>query len=316
MAQQIMTVRGPVDPQALGVIDAHSHIWIERVAGADPTAPVLDDAAAIAADLRAFRAAGGSAIVDCQPYKAGRAADRLRQLSEASGVHIIACTGFHLRRYYASDDAPLWSMTAEAASAFLLDELRHGAAEARGTEAVVYPGFIKIAAEATPEASPLHLFEAAAGAAKAAGCAIEMHTERGAAIEDFLAFFLAQGVAAEQLIFCHVDKRADFGLHREMAQAGVLLEYDTFLRPRYDPEQRVWPLLFQMIAAGLAGRVALATDMAGGEWWTQIGGGPGPAAFITRIRARLVAAGLDETRIHDLTGGSIAARLTMTAEGG
>ncbi|MBL8163715.1 MAG: hypothetical protein JNJ61_17140, partial [Anaerolineae bacterium] len=295
MAQQIMTVRGPVDPQVLGVIDAHSHLWIDRVPGADESAPVLNDAAAIESELRAFRAAGGSAIVDCQPYKAGRDANRLRQLSGASGVHVIACTGFHLRRYYADDNAPLWSMTTEAAAAFLLDELRQGTTESRGTDAVVYPGFIKIAAEATLEASPLHLFEAAAAAAKASGCAIEMHAERGAAIEEFLALFLAQGMTADKLVFCHVDKRADFGLHREMAQAGVLLEYDTFLRAKYDPERGVWPLLFQMVEVGLAQHVALATDMAGGEWWAQIGGGPGPAAFITHIQARLIDAGLDET---------------------
>lgn len=311
MSQHIVTVRGRVTPESLGIVDAHSHVWIDPVAGADPTAPVLNDEAAITAGLLAFRAAGGGGIVDCQPPGAGRSSSRLWRLSGAAGVPIIACTGFHLRRYYAEGSTPLWHMTAEAACDFFLDEWQHGTLESRGTDAVVYPGFIKIAAESTLAACPLPLFEAAVAASNATGCAIQMHTERGTAIEDCLAFLLSRGAAPARLVFCHVDKRPDFGLHRDMAEAGVLLEYDTFLREKYDPERGAWPLVFQMVEAGLADHLALATDMAQGEWWPQIGGGPGPAALVTHIQARLLDAGLDTAAIGQLLGGTITARLAI-----
>lgn len=310
-ANSIVTVRGAVPADSLGYVDAHSHVWIEPVPGGDPAAPVLNDETPICAELRDYRAVGGGAIVDCQPPDCGRNAKQLRWLSESSGVQIVGCTGFHLRHYYADDNAPLWSMSAQAAADFFIDELQHGAVETRDLNAPVYPGFIKIAAEATLAASPLHLFEAAAAAALATGCAIEMHTERGAAIEQYLEFFVKQGLSPERLVFCHVDKRADFGLHRSMAQAGVVLEYDTFYRPKYDPEANLWVLLPQMIDAGLAASVALATDMAGGELWSRLGAGPGLTAFFTQIRARLEGLGIAPESIRALMGGNIAARLAL-----
>ncbi len=311
---QVITVRGAVPADSLGYTDAHSHVWIEPVPGGDPAAPVLNAEQPITLELRDYRAAGGGAIIDCQPPDCGRNANVLLRLSEASGVQIVACTGFHLRRYYAADRAPLWAMTAEAAADFMIDELRNGALETRATARHVYPGFIKIAAEATLAASPMHLFEAAAAAAQAAGCAIEMHSERGAAIEDYLDFFVGHGLSPERLVFCHVDKRADFGLHRSMAEAGVMLEYDTFYRPKYVPENTVWKLLPQMIDAGLSANVAIATDMAFSEMWTHLGGEPGMTAFFTQIRARLAAIGTPAATIRKLMGGNITLRLALEGE--
>ena len=141
-----------------------------------------------------------------------------------------------------------------------------------------------------------------------------MHTERGAAVEDLLAFFGGRGVSPRRLVFCHVDKRPDFGLHRELAQAGVLLEYDTFYRPKYDPEGGVWPLLARMAAAGLAGQVAVATDMADPALWAELGGGPGLAGIFTIIKARLQRMGLAGETIDGLLGGNIAMRIATSYE--
>jgi len=63
---RITTVLGPVGPDALGIVDAHGHVWVDAVPGAPAPAPALADREPILAELRAFRAAGGGAIVDCQ----------------------------------------------------------------------------------------------------------------------------------------------------------------------------------------------------------------------------------------------------------
>ncbi|MCA9867630.1 MAG: hypothetical protein KIS95_09205 [Anaerolineae bacterium] len=311
---QIMTVLGPVSPQDMGVVDAHSHLYIAPIPGAPPDAPVLTDAAGVARELAAFRAAGGGAVVDCQPGGCGRDGRMLRRLSRQSGVHVVAATGFHRQLYYGSE-APLFDMSAEAAAAVFMDEIDDGLLETRAGEAeAVYPGVIKIAAEATLESSPWALFEAAADVCRRTGYAIEMHTERGAAAEGFLAFFHEQGVAAERLVFCHVDKRPDIGLHRELAQAGVLLEYDTFFRPKYEPERHVWPLIGEMIAGGWAGHVALATDMADPALWAELGGQPGLLGFFSIIRQGLVRMALPAAMIDGLLGGNIARRLATGEE--
>jgi phosphotriesterase-related protein len=305
----VQSVTGPVPAHEIGLADAHSHLWIEAVRGADPAAPRLDDEDLILRRLETYAEAGGQAIVDCQPAGCGRNANRLRRLSATSGIKVIACTGFHRQRYYDSE-YPLWRMTAGQAHDFFVGEAEQGLDETHNRPEPVLPGFIKIAAEQTLADSPQALFEAAAAACLVTGLAIEMHTERGAGVERFLTFFDDQGVPPERLVFCHVDKRPDFGLHRELAQAGVLLEYDTFLRPKYEPDHNVWPLLWQMIAAGLSASLALATDMAESATWH----GPGPAAFINDIGGRLEREEIDPAQRRKLMGSNIIGRLAIRQE--
>ncbi len=308
--KHVRTVLGHVAPDQMGTTDAHTHAWIEPVAGADLDELIHDDEDGICRDLAAYRALGGQSIIDCQPALCGRNGRKLRTISQASGVHIVACTGFHLRRYYA-EETPLLALSAEEAAAFFLGECRQGLSETRESGNPVFPGFIKIAAEASLADSLLALFEAAAAASIESGLAIEMHTEKGAAVEEFLDFFIRQGLAPDRLIFCHVDKRPDVGLHRELASAGVLLEYDTFVRPKYQPQNNVWPLLDEMIASGFADHIALATDLALTNQWPYTGGSPGPVSFVTKIKDRLHGAGFASGVIHDLTGGSISDRLAI-----
>lgn len=309
----VTTVLGPVDPAELGLVDGHSHVWIEPVPGADPSAPVLFDETAVSRELQQYKAAGGGAVVDCQPGGCGRNGRILPKLAQASGVHLIACTGFHRRLYYPADD-PLWQMSAESAAALFISELTTALVETRHEPQPVRAGFIKIAGEATLAATPQVLLEAAASACLATGCAIEMHTEKGTAVEDFLQFFIDHGVDPQRLVFCHVDKRPDFGFHQTIAQSGAMLEYDTFFRPKYHPEQTVWPLLAKMAAAGLTSQIVLATDMADSGMWTQFGGQPGMAAFITQIKTRLEQMALDSETIYQLMGGNIAHRLAFSPQ--
>jgi len=68
-----------------------------------------------------------------------------------------------------------------------------------------------------------------------------------------------------------MDKRPDIGLHQELAHLGVLLEYDTFYRPKYNPSENLWPLIEKNGNTGHADRIALATDMAEAELYYFIG---------------------------------------------
>ncbi len=305
---RVMTVLGPIGPQEIGLCDAHSHVWIEPVPGGDPNAPQLFDEEPITQELREYREAGGSAVVDCQPAACGRNGNVLARLAEASGVTIVACTGFHLRRYY-GPQTQLWRLTAEQAAELFIGEIRHGLSETREAERIVFPGFIKIAGEAAMAQTRHELLEAAVEASKQTGYAIEMHTEKGSAVEAFLQFFVDQDLDPQQLVFCHVDKRPDFGLHAELAASGAMLEYDTFYRPKYGPDENVWPLVEKMVHAGYDAHLALATDMAESRMWQRLGGQPGLVAFITQIKARLESMALEEETIQRLLGGNILERL-------
>jgi predicted metal-dependent phosphotriesterase family hydrolase len=303
----LIAVDGPMDPGRAGITDAHNHVWIERVPGAEPGAPVLDNQKAITVELGAYRAAGGNTILDCQPGGCGRNGRKLSDLTEASGVKIIACTGYHLRKYYPPD---YWLFTAsvEVAQAYLVRELQSGLSETMEGRPV-RAGFVKIACEATVERSLIQLMEAAVAACYETGAALAVHTEKGAGVEQIVTTLTDFGLPASRLILCHMDKRPDFGLHQVLAQEGILLEYDTFYRKKYHPTDNLWPLLERMVAAGLAARVALATDMAEASFWVAMGGKPGLAALLTDILPRMHAFGFGEAAIQRMAGGNIAARL-------
>ena len=173
-------------------------------------------------------------------------------------------------------------------------------------------GFIKTACEARLADSPPALLEGAAQAARQTGACVQVHTEKGQAAEEILDFFSHQGFSSYRLVLCHMDKRPDLGLHRELAAEGVLLEYDTFFRPQYDPERNLWPLLDGMLNSGLAGSIALATDLADPAQWQAsegAGSGPGLAGLLNVVQLRLRGMGTREHAVHSLLGGNITRRL-------
>ncbi len=300
---RLQTVTGLIAVEDVGLADAHAHVWIEPPVGAAPEARFeLDDEAVIKAELMDFRAAGGNLVIDCQPGGCGRDGAALARLAEATGVHIAAVTGFHRQRYY-PPEYWLWSASAEEASAYFAEELTAGMREVDGA---LRATAIKVGYEGGFEGQSGVLMEAAAEAARRTGAAILFHTERGRNAEALPPFFNDRGVPTDRLFICHMDKRPDFGLHRELAQAGALLGYDTFARPQYDPERNAWPLLKAMAAGGLGDHIAIGLDLSTVSMWRRFGGHPGMVMLAEQIAPRLRAEGIDAPTIAGMTGRNVA----------
>lgn len=307
--QSVMTVKGPIPVQQLGITDGHNHIWIDAVPGTDAANPILDQFAPIAAELIEFFLTGGRSLLDCQPYGCGRNGNQLLALSKASGVHVVACTGFHRRKYYPQQHA-FWDMNAQQVTDFLMGEIRFALSEtvAEGTIGMepVKAGFIKIALEAEWDDCPKVALEGAAAAAYETHLPIEIHTEKGALAEEICQYFMDRQVSPRQLILCHMDKRPDISLHKTLAEQGVLLEYDTFYRPKYEPQKNLWPLIDAIIDAGFVKNIVLATDMADRESYHFIGNGPGLASLPGEIQERLKERGIPESAIQQMLMANIA----------
>lgn len=301
----IQTVTGPISPQALGVVDAHNHVWIAPDDRLPPDMPRLCDQAAIQAELGDYRQAGGTTIVDCQPGGCGRDGRMLAHMARASGVQLVACTGFHLRRYY-PPHYWLWQAGAEQAARLFVSELRVGLEETLDTPHPARAGFIKIACQARLEETPPRLLEAAAMASQQTGSPLMAHTERGLEAERILVRLTGWGLPADRLALAHMDKRPDRGLHSALAGEGVLLIYDTFYRPKYDPDRNVWPLLEYMLGAGYERRIAIGTDMADPSFWQRLGGSPGLTGLFSTILPRLQGLGLGPATIGRLMGSNVA----------
>ncbi len=304
----VMSVTGWIDQSKLGITDAHNHVWIEAVRGLPADSLSLTDYNAILGELREYRNAGGGAILDCQPGGCGRNGPKLKNLSRMSGVAICACTGFHLRKYYPGDYW-LWDASAEACADHFVKEMEKGMVESLGQTNPGKAGFIKVACEASLADTPQAPLEGAALAAARSGRMIAIHTEKGADAERIVPFIVDKGVGLNQIVVCHIDKRPDFGLHRSLAEMGIMLEYDTFYREKYSPDVNVYPLIERMVSAGHSKSLALATDMAEAAMWKSMGTGPGLVGFIQIVKRRLEEMGLDVEVIKRLMGGNISGRL-------
>lgn len=304
----VMTVRGPLPYERLGLTDAHNHVWIEPVSGADPDAPVLDQFDLILNELVEFRKFGGETLLDCQPGGCGRNGNKLQALSIKSGINLIASTGFHRKKYY-PDNYWLWGAGAEEVSEYLCSELEDGLKETLDSNTPVRAGFIKIALEAVWKNTPQAALEGAALSLLKKNALILIHTEKGALAEKACVYFTDMGINPHQLVFCHMDKRPDPSLHKELANLGVLLEYDVFFRPKYDPDKNLWPLIEKMVSAGYSDRLAFATDMAEADLYHFIGGGPGLKGLPGEIQEKLSEIGYPETALRQMLGGNITRRL-------
>lgn len=300
---RFQTVTGLVPIEAVRLADGHGHVWIDPPKGvAVETRLELNDPAVIAAELQDFASAGGTTLVDCQPFGCGRDARKLIALAAASGLHITATTGFHQAKYY-PPSSWVWSASAAHAADFFIEELTQGMREAPDAVATT----IKVGYEGRIEGQTRLLMEAAAHASRQTGALILFHTERGANVEALLPFFEQYAVPPQRLYFCHMDKRPDLGLHRELARAGVLLGYDTFVRPQYG--EAVWRLLKAMVDDGLSGSIAIGLDLAAAAMWQRYGGQLGMLALPQQIVPRLRQEGIGEQEIRQLTGQNIAQRL-------
>jgi phosphotriesterase-related protein len=183
--------------------------------------------------------------------------------------------------------------SAEKISDFFCSEIEDGLTETR-EQTCVKAGFIKIALEADWANCPQAALEGAADAAYRTKKMIEIHTEKGELAQEIVRYFWIEKITPVQIVLCHMDKKPDLTLHQDLVQQGVLLEYDTFYRPKYDPEKNLWPLLDKMVQSGCAASVSLATDMADPAFYHHIGNGAGLASLPREIQAQLIERGFSQ----------------------
>ena len=298
----IMTVLGPVAPERLGHCQMHEHIFVLPTPNSRKyPALEISDAAKSLQELTAYRAAGGSAILDAQPLGAGRDIAALKRLSRASGVHIIATTGYHLPAFYEADHW-IHSESKEALQARFCAELNEGVA--CDGEGVIFPGAVKSAIGNEGPVGRLEIcLRAAAAAAAKADVPLVMHTEKGVGARKAIEICMEEGMRPERIAVCHVDRQAsDFGPHDSIAATGVFMEYDTIARYKYHDDESERALIAHMIEAGYGDKILIALDTTA----TRLKSYGDPAApgldFILRdFIPALRAMGLGEETITEIT---------------
>ncbi|MET7654546.1 phosphotriesterase [Streptomyces sp. NPDC005486] len=276
----VRTVLGDVPAERLGVCDAHDHLFFgsPRLPGQE-----LNSRSAARAELDAFRAQGGDAVVQWTPYGLGRRAADLPPLSRETGVHLVAATGLHQDVHY--DEATLDGLRHRLAEVFVA-ELTEGI----GTSGV-RAGLVKVAGGFHAlDAHTRWTMTAAAEAHHTTDAPIAVHLELGTGVLDVLDLLCGElGVPPHRVILGHLNRSPDAVVHRLAAEAGCWLAFDGPSRANHATDWRMPDAVRALADAGYGDRLLL-----GGDTTTaaarSVDGGPGMPYLLRRVRPRLALA--------------------------
>jgi len=307
----IKTVVGEIDPEKLGITDAHNHVYIDKIPGVNNTSSfLLNDFEVIKNGLLKYKKVGGCSILDSQPWECGRNGNMLHKLSKESGVLIIAVTGFHKREYYPAS-SEIWRMNERQAADFFKDEIRIGLKETIGTDISIKAGLIKVAFPGNLDEEYLRLMGAAVNAAIETGTSIMVHTEHGRGVELLTDYFESNNFPLSKVMLCHMDKRNDISLHRALAEKMICLEYDTFFKSKYEPEKNVWSLILQMITEGYCEKIMIGSDMTPGYTLQEADKNSGLDIFFQNVINKMSDFGIPGDAILKMMSGNIKKFLTF-----
>jgi phosphotriesterase-related protein len=245
----IHTVLGPIDASELGPTTMHEHLLSDLRLWSKPSAEpppdgdrvhpgvlgylrwnalsmpdnlLLDDPDEAIAELQALRSAGGRALVDLTLEGMGRRLEELPRIAHESGVTICVGCG-----WYVEEAQPDWVRSADEdrLAERMIAELREGIGDTG-----IRPALIgEIGTNHPPTDSEWRVLRAAARAGVETGAAVNVHLSwRGADGVAVLEALVAEGMRPERVILSHMDERLDRGYHEAVAEAGAILEYDTF----------------------------------------------------------------------------------------
>ncbi|GAA0997179.1 phosphotriesterase [Acrocarpospora macrocephala] len=289
----IHTVLGPIEPAELGPTSMHEHLLSDLRVWSRPSAEepppgvpigpellgylrwnalsipenlVLHDPDVAVRELADARAAGASAVVELTLEGMGRRLAELPDISRRSGVHVCVGGGFYVEQTH---PARVRAAGVDGVTEMLLDELRHGIG---GTG--IRPALLGEIGTSWPVTDGEWKVLRAAGRAGAeTGAAVYVHLSfRGRPAIPVLEALVEEGMDPSRVVIGHLDEYFDPGYHREVAQAGATLAYDTFGSDFLygDPAQRNptdaerFEMVAWLLSEGFADRLVIGADV-----WAQ-----------------------------------------------
>ncbi len=289
----IRTVRGDISPETLGMTYMHEHLYGYSLSeGADPDLR-LDNEEAAVQELLLLKQAGGQALVEMSPQDYNRNPQVLKRLSETTGVHIIAVTGYIKS---ASADVLLEKMTINQIADQLIRDVSEGIS---GTD--IKAGLLKAGSsldKITPNEEKM--LRGVARAQRETGALISTHTEAGTMALEQIAIFGQEGVPPEKILIGHTDRKLEFEYHLELSKTGVTLGYDQFSKEKYAPDFQRIDFIVRLFQLGYGQQIALSGDLARRSDLTSYGGGPGYTFLLWRILPWLRKQGLSQEDIRQL----------------
>ncbi len=252
-APTVQTVLGPVEPGALGIVLPHEHLlcdlrprfvepdtdadralarqpvtlanlaWVRRHYLSNLDNIVLDDETVAIEEAALFAGAGGGSIVDAGSIGIRPDPLALRRISLATGLHVIAATGFYTQDFHPAD------MDARSEAA-LTDEIVRDLVDGIGDSGIRAGIIGEVGCSWPLHPNERKSLRAAARAQVATGAPISIHPgrDRDAPFE-ILDILIEAGADPTRIVMGHIERtELDRATLHRLADTGCFLEFDWF----------------------------------------------------------------------------------------
>jgi len=286
---KIRTVLGDISPVALGVTNCHDHIycrppkfWTDK----NPDLLLVDLEKSIQ-EMNFFKESGGQSFVDASTIDYGHDLRALKTVSERTGVHIIATTGFNKDRFV---EPWVYQKPIEEVVEMVAKEITEGA---QGTN--VQCGIVK-GGSMYNQISPIadRLLRIAARVHRMTGAPISTHTEMGTMGLEQLDIFDQEGVDLTRVCIGHCDLNPDPWYAKAIAARGAFVGIDSVGKVKYHPDSQRVEVLHALVNAGYVKQVLLGMDIGRQSDSKAYQGGIGHGWLLSRFIPRLRAEGFPD----------------------
>lgn len=293
----VRTVLGDIDSKELGFTMAHEHVFMDVAGHGNPDCDWSlwrwDEQLDM---VKKYKANGGGTLIDANPLSPdGRDVARLYTVSQKTGVHIVACTGFVKEKPNRENCRHLDGKSVEEITDYFVSEINEGI---DGTD--IKAGWIK-GASMYMYITPLQerCLRAGARASMITGAPMHTHTEIGTFCFEQLEIVESEGMDMSRFGLAHVDRNPDYWLHKKVLEKGCYIIYDGPGKAKYYPDSMRVDLLRRLVDDGFGKQIMLCNDMGKKSHHPQYGGGPGWNWLKDRFLPRLLDEGFSQETIDD-----------------
>jgi phosphotriesterase-related protein len=290
---EIMTTRGPISPDQLGVTDYHEHLYVEPPSWLHKSDPdfALNSVEKSSEELQRFAKAGGRTLCELTAVDFGRNINKIKAIADnVPEVNVIVTAGYNRPSYMGR-----WVHAVSEAD-MIRDTVRDLTKGIDGTD--VKAGIIKCGTEYNNfNESGQKLVRVAAAAYRETGRPVITHTTAGTMGYEQASLLIELGVDAHRIALSHMDRNLDAADHQRITKLGVYVGYDCFGKTKYGPESARLALLREMLDAGAGHRILIGNDLGRPSYWKSYGGGPGLDFVLTEFKERALASGFTNAEL-------------------
>ena len=263
----IYTVTGPVDRASMGMMLAHEHFnweFDEELASGMYFNRQYDElhnekiAEKVLPIIKALKASGCNAIVEASPPLGGQNLKLLYELSKASEIKVIPCTGMNISKYtywifkevFETHLANRW-----------IKDFEEGMYVIEGIN--IKPGYIKLLFDRGKVSEvDKAMLRAAALASRETGLPIHCHVLEAKQMEEVMWILQEMKVPPQKFLWAHADLESNLETILAVTQRGYWVGFDTIREGTYADRLK---LLQHAFTHGYSHQVLLSEDYDMGE---------------------------------------------------